>query len=211
MSVYKNRYFKSELFLCSDTKTKVLEMSILSVIFLAIGLAMDAFAVSITGGIVADKVNFFYAFKIALFFAIFQMGMPWLGWLLGRGVSQYIAKYDHWVAFILLLIVGSRMIYGSFQDGEKCNPLDFNKISVLIFLAIATSIDAFIAGVSLSLLEINIISVIVVIGGVTFFLALIGVRIGKVLGCLVEKYAELTGGIILIIIGIQVLVQHIYL
>jgi putative Mn2+ efflux pump MntP len=186
-------------------------MSFLSVIFLAIGLAMDAFAVSITGGIVSDRVNFFYAFKIALFFAIFQMGMPWLGWLLGRGVSQYIASYDHWIAFILLFIIGSRMIYESFQDGEKCKPIDFNKISVLIFLAIATSIDAFIAGVSLSLLEININLVIIVIGLITFFLALIGVRIGKVLGCLVEKYAELTGGVILVIIGIQVLVQHIYL
>jgi|LDZU01.1.fsa_nt_gi putative Mn2+ efflux pump MntP len=186
-------------------------MSFLSVIFLAIGLAMDAFAVSITGGIVSDRVNFFYAFKIALFFAIFQMGMPWLGWLLGRGVFQYIASYDHWIAFILLFIIGSRMIYESFQDGEKCKPIDFNKISVLIFLAIATSIDAFIAGVSLSLLEININLVIIVIGLITFFLALIGVRIGKVLGCLVEKYAELTGGVILVIIGIQVLVQHIYL
>lgn len=185
-------------------------MSFLSVIFLAIGLAMDAFAVSITGGIVSNRVNLFYAFKIALFFAIFQMGMPWLGWLLGRGVSRYIAIYDHWIAFILLFIIGSRMIYESFHDSKKYKPIDFNKISVLIFLAIATSIDAFIAGVSLSMLEINIISVIIVIGVITFFLALTGVRIGKVLGYLVEKYAELAGGIILIAIGIQVLVQHIY-
>jgi putative Mn2+ efflux pump MntP len=186
-------------------------MSFLSVLCLAIGLAMDAFAVSITGGIVSKSLNFFYVFKIALFFAIFQMGMPWLGWLLGRSVFQYIARYDHWIAFILLFIIGSRMIYESFQNDGKCKPIDFNKISVLIFLAIATSIDAFIAGVSLSLLEINIILVIIVIGVVTFFLALIGVRIGKFLGCLVEKYAELTGGVILVIIGIQVLVQHIYL
>jgi len=171
---------------------------------------MDAFAVSITGGIVASKVSLLYAFKIALTFAVFQMGMPWLGWLLGRSVSRYIAIYDHWIAFILLVVIGSRMIYESFQNGERNCSINFDKISVLIFLAIATSIDAFIAGVSLSILDINIIPVIIVIGLVTLFLSLIGVKIGKVLGFLVERYAELAGGIILIIIGIQILIQHIY-
>ena len=185
-------------------------MSFISVFFLAIGLAMDAFAVSITGGIVASKVSLLYAFKIALTFAVFQMGMPWLGWLLGRSVSRYIATYDHWIAFILLFIIGSRMIYESFQNGERKCSINFDKVPVLIFLAIATSIDAFIAGVSLSILDINMIPVIIVIGLITLFLSLIGVTIGKILGFLVEKYAELAGGIILIIIGFQILIQHIY-
>jgi len=102
------------------------------------------------------------------------------------------------------------MIHESFKDKKKCKPIDFNKISVLIFLAIAVSIDAFIAGVGISLLNINITPIIITIGIITFLFSLIGVKIGKILGCLVERYAELTGGIILILIGIQILVQHLY-
>lgn len=185
-------------------------MSFLSVIFLAIGLAMDAFAVSITGGIVSTFVTFLYAFRIAIFFAGFQMLMPWLGWWLGRSVIDYIARYDHWVAFLLLFGIGGRMIYESFHNEGKCKPINFRKISVLIFLAVAVSIDAFAAGVSLSILEVDIIPIIIIIGLITFLFSLIGVKIGKILGCLVEKYAELAGGIILIFIGAQVLIQHIY-
>jgi manganese efflux pump family protein len=184
-------------------------MSFLAIIFLGIGLAMDAFAVSIAGGIVAPKVSFSYALKIALFFAGFQMIMPWFGWCLGESLSQYIAIYDHWIAFALLFAVGGKMIYESLQSKERCKPLNFNKMSVLLFLAIAVSIDAFIAGVSFSILEMNIIPVIITIGIITLLLSLTGVKIGKILGCLVEKYAELAGGIILIVIGLQVLVTHI--
>ena len=190
-----------------ENKTK---MSFLSAAFLGIGLAMDAFAVSITGGIVSCTVSFVYAFKIALFFAVFQMVMPILGWWLGKSIEQYIASYDHWIAFVLLMAIGGKMVYESFQNKERCKPINFNKISVLLFLAIAVSIDAFIAGVSLSMLEMDILPIIIIIGLITFFLSLIGVKIGKILGFLVEKYAELAGGIILILIGIQVLVQHIY-
>jgi len=185
-------------------------MSFLSTIFLAIGLAMDASAVSISVGIVASIISFAYALKIALFFAGFQMMMPWLGWWLGQSVNQHIALYDHWIAFFLMLGIGGRMIYESFQSSENCKPINFNKTSVLLFLAIATSIDAFIAGVSLSILEIDIIPVIITIGIITLLFSLTGVKIGKILGCLVEKYAKLTGGLILVVIGIKVLVQHIY-
>lgn len=183
-------------------------MSFLSTIFLAIGLAMDAFAVSITGGIVSSNVTFVYALRISLFFAIFQMFMPWLGWLLGKSLIQYIASYDHWIAFILLLAIGGKMVYESFRSEDRCKPINFNKISVLILLAIATSIDAFIAGMSLSILEMNIVKVMAIIGLITLILSLIGVRIGKILGCIVEKYAELLGGVILIFIGIQLLISH---
>lgn len=183
-------------------------MSLLSTIFLATGLAMDAFAVSITGGIVSTGVSFSYALKVALFFAGFQMLMPWIGWRLGQSVSGYITLYDHWIAFVLIFAIGGKMIYESFQNKETCKPFDFNKISVLLILSIAVSIDAFIAGVSLSLLEFNILPVIMVIGIITLLLSLIGVKIGKILGCLVERYAELVGGIILILIGVQILVGH---
>lgn len=102
------------------------------------------------------------------------------------------------------------MIYEFFQSKENCKPINFNKTSVLLLLAIATSIDAFIAGVSLSILEMDIIPVIITIGIITLLFSLTGVKIGKILGCLVEKYAKLTGGLILVVIGIKVLVQHIY-
>lgn len=184
-------------------------MSFFQMILIATGLAMDAFAVSITGGIVAATVGFGYVLKIALFFAGFQMIMPWFGWWLGESVSHYIASFDHWIAFALLTVIGGRMVYESLLGKESCRPFDFNKISVLLFLAIATSIDAFIAGVSFSILKINIIHIILIIGIITLLLSLIGVKIGKILGCLVEKYAELTGGIILIVIAFQVLFTHI--
>ena len=184
-------------------------MSFFQMLLIATGLAMDAFAVSITGGIVAATVRFSYALKIALFFAGFQMIMPWFGWQLGKSVSHYIASYDHWIAFVILSAIGARMIYGSFQSKKRCQPFDFNRISVLLFLAIATSIDALIAGVGFSLLKININHIMVIIGMITLLLSLVGVTIGKILGCLVEKYAELVGGIILIVIGIQVLLTHI--
>jgi len=186
-------------------------MSFLSTFFLATGLAMDAFAVSITGGIVSTRVNFFYAFKFAIFFAIFQMLMPLVGWWLGQSASKYIEQYDHWVAFILLLAIGGKMIYESFQNKEDCKPINFNKLSVLFFLAIAVSIDALIAGISLSFLRIDIMKVIINIGIITFFLSLAGVKIGKLLGYIIEKYAELAGGIILIIIGFRLLISHIFL
>ncbi len=184
-------------------------MSFLSTIFLAFGLAMDAFAVSITGGIVSGTVNLFFAFKIALLFAAFQMIMPLIGWWLGQNIVIYIAQYDHWIAFFLLSLVGAKMIYESFQNKENKQSINFNNLLVLLFLALATSIDAFITGVSLSFLELNIIRVIITIGIITLILSFIGVRIGKVLGCLMERYAELVGGIILIAIGLQVLTGHI--
>lgn len=183
-------------------------MPFLSIIFLATGLAMDAFAISITGGIVCTRVSFTFALKVALFFAGFQMIMPWLGWWLGQSISRYIALYDHWIAFVLMFAIGGKMIYESFQNKETCKSFDFNKISVLLILSFAVSVDAFIAGVSLSILEIDIMPVIIIIGMITLLLSLIGVKIGKILGCLVERYAELAGGIILILIGVQILAGH---
>jgi putative Mn2+ efflux pump MntP len=184
-------------------------MSFLSTIFLAIGLAMDAFTVSITGGIVSSSANMVFALKIGLLFAGFQMIMPLIGWWLGQNIVIYITQYDHWIAFLLLCLVGARMIYESFQKTEKKQSINFNSISVLLLLALATSIDAFIAGVSLSFLELDIIKTIIIIGIITLLLSLIGVRIGKVLGYLMERYAELVGGIILISIGFQILLGHI--
>lgn len=184
-------------------------MSFWSTIFLALGLAMDAFAVSISGGMASDRVNFVYALKITFFFALFQMLMPLLGWWLGNNAVIYIEPYAHWVAFFLLLLIGAKMVYESFQNKGNKQSIDFNKIIILLFLAFATSIDAFISGICISFLEFDIIKVIVVIGIITLLLSFLGVCIGKVLGYLLERYAEMAGGIILIIIGVKVLSGYI--
>lgn len=186
-------------------------MSFLSTIFLAVGLAMDAFAVSITGGIVSNTGtgSFIYGVKIAFFFAGFQMLMPLLGWWLGQSITNSMAQYDHWIAFVLLFAIGGKMLYESFQNKEACKPVDFSKTSVLLLLAIATSIDAFIAGVSISILEIDIVMVVIRIGIITLLFSLLGVKMGRILGCVMENYAELAGGLILIAISFQVLARHI--
>ncbi len=184
-------------------------MSYLSTVFLAIGLAMDAFAVSITGGMVSGTISFIYALKIALFFTVFQMIMPYMGWWLGRSAIIYIKSYAHWVAFLMLFFIGAKMIYESFQSKEYGQSINFNSIIVLFFLAIATSIDAFISGMCISFLEIGILKIIIVIGVITLLLSLVGVIIGRILGYMLKKYAELTGGIILIILGFQLLSGYI--
>ncbi len=183
-------------------------MNFLSTRFLATGLAMDAFAVSITGGILLTTTNFYYAFRISVFFAVFQMIMPYLGWYLGRNLSKYISIYGKWIAFLLLFVIGSKMMYDSFHDNSNKNTLlNFNSVAVLLLLSIATSIDAFIAGIGLSFLDCNMRLIILNIGVITFLFSFAGVLIGKSVGYLVKKYAEKIGGLILILIGIQILIK----
>lgn len=183
-------------------------MTVFSMVLLAFGLAMDAFAVSITGGMVTSSVNFLFALKIALFFAGFQMLMPWIGWWFGKNIVPYLGCCNYWIASLLLFLIGFKMVYESFhyKDNKQC--LNFNSISVLFLLAIATSIDAFAAGVSLSFLGPDIVKALWIIGIITLLLSLLGVSIGKILGHLLKRYAELAGGVILILIGLQVLMGH---
>ncbi len=183
-------------------------MSFLSSILLAFGLAMDAFAVSITGGIVSSTVNIAFALNIALLFAGFQMVMPLIGWWLGNNAIIYIQPYVQWVAFLLLCFIGAKMIYRSFQNQKEEQSIDFNNVLVLLFLAVTTSIDAFISGICISFLGLEIVKTIIVIGIITLLLSLIGVGIGKILGSIFGRYAELVGGIILIVIGFQVLIIY---
>ena len=184
-------------------------MTFLSSILLAFGLAMDAFAVSITGGIASPAVSFAFALNIALLFAGFQMAMPLIGWWLGNNTITYIQPYAQWVAFLLLCLLGAKMIYESFHNKEDNKSINFDSILVLLFLAIATSIDAFVSGICISFLGLGIFKVIIIIGVITLLLSLVGVGLGKVLGHLFGRYAELIGGIILIIIGFQVLTIYI--
>ncbi|MGD9679135.1 MAG: manganese efflux pump MntP family protein [Vulcanibacillus sp.] len=186
-------------------------MNFLTLFIIAIGLSMDAFAVSITSGIVIYNLKLKNAIKIAIFFGLFQAIMPYIGWLLSNNFSKYIIEFDHWVVFIILLFIGLKMIHESRKSDEndvpKLNPLN-NKI--LLTLAFATSVDALAVGVSLSFLDVSIYYAMILIGIVTFIFSLIGVYVGNISGELLKKKAELIGGIILILIGTKILFEHLF-
>ena len=187
------------------------KMNTFSLIFIAIGLAMDAFAVSIASGFAVRKLHFSYAMKIAFLFGLFQGIMPVIGWLAGSGLSEYISAIDHWIAFGLLSFVGGKMIYEStvFCEGDECDK-DPKRIYVLLSLAIATSIDALAVGLTLSFININIATPALIIGAITFALSLAGVYIGDKVGHFFESKIEIIGGVMLIGIGIKILIDHLY-
>ena len=177
---------------------------------IAIGLAMDAFAVSVSSGVVIKKMHVRHAMKIAAFFGGFQALMPYIGWEIGKLASDYVKCCDHWIAFILLSFIGGKMIYEAKwckEEEKKANPLNLH---ILIMLAIATSIDALAVGVTFSFLGINIASPILIIGLVTFIMSFAGAYIGDYFGHLFEDKLEMLGGIILIAIGTKILIQHLY-
>ena len=183
-------------------------MDIVSIIFIAFGLAMDAFAVSITSGLAIKKLKINSALKIALFFGIFQAVMPLIGWLAGLSFRNFIVGIDHWIAFGLLTVIGCKMIYESTTmelDKKKVDPLNFY---VLFILSIATSIDALAVGLSLSFLKVFIAIPAVIIGIVTFSLSIFGVYFGNRFGHYFERKIEMAGGVILIGIGIKILIEH---
>lgn len=184
-------------------------MSILSVLFLSVGLAMDAFAVSVGCGIKSSSKSFVYPFKIALSFGFFQALMPVAGFLFGRSFANLISAYDHWIAFLLLAAIGIKMIAESFEKSAACDSRPEISFGSLMALSVATSIDALAAGVSLALLNISIFFPAFIIGIVTFSLSFLGVRIGDRAGRKLKKYAEIAGGIILLSIGVKILLEHI--
>jgi len=181
---------------------------LLTIIFLAIGLAMDAFAVSIVDGSAYKHLHVKHAFRIAFLFGLFQAVMPLIGALAGLTIKEYIADYDHWIAFALLAGVGGKMIYESF----KIEPIkkDAQPASgvVLLVLSIATSIDALAVGITLPLLNVPLIISISIIGLITFILSYLGVYIGKKFGHFFESRIEVIGGVVLTTIGIKILVEH---
>lgn len=185
----------------------------LEIILIGIGLSMDAFAVSVCKGLAMRKINFKQAFIIGLYFGVFQAVMPILGWLLGINFRRYIESIDHWVAFALLAFIGVKMIIEAIREKEKeISPEDFDKPlnhKEMLILAIATSIDALAVGISFAAIGDPIFPAVLVIGCITFGLSIVGVTVGSVFGSRFEKYAEIAGGVILILIGVKVLMEHI--
>ena len=181
-------------------------------LLLGVGLAMDAFAVSICKGLAMRKVNKKQAVVIALFFCGFQAIMPIVGWFLCKGFQNYIEAFDHWIAFALLAFIGMKMIIETLSEKEEDvvveemdPPLDMKE---MLMLAIATSIDALAVGISLAALDRPIVESSAIIGVVTFVISIIGVYIGNFFGNRYKKRAELVGGIILVLIGVKILCEH---
>ena len=183
-------------------------MELLEIIIIAIGLSMDAFAVSIGKGLSVAKSKLSYYLKVGLWFGGFQALMPLIGYLLGTSFADAVAEFDHWIAFALLAIIGGNMIKEAVgnDDDEESNA-DFS-IKALFVLAVATSIDALAAGVSFAFLKTDIISSIIIIGITTFLFSIVGFKIGIIFGNRYKKRAELVGGVILITIGLKILIEH---
>jgi putative Mn2+ efflux pump MntP len=186
-------------------------MDIFTIILIGIGLTGDTFAVSVSTGLSISKIQFVQALRIALVLAVFQGLMPMIGWFLGIQIRDYIIDYDHWIAFALLTAIGGKMILESLKHESEKKPFNPLKNSVLITIAIATSIDALIVGVSFAFIDVNILLSAGIIWFLTFFVSMTGVFIGKKTGELFGKKVEIIGGIILIAIGIKILFQHLYL
>lgn len=183
-------------------------MSIVELFFIAVGLSMDAFAVSICKGLAMQKCTLKKAGIVGLWFGAFQAGMPLLGYILGIQFQSLITSIDHWIAFILLGIIGGNMVHESFSKEEEEDQGESLAFKIMLGLAIATSIDALAIGVTFAFLNVEILPAIACIGITTFVLSAVGVKIGHVFGNKYKNKAELAGGMILIILGIKILVEH---
>jgi manganese efflux pump family protein len=184
-------------------------MDLLTVVLIAVGLAMDAFAVSIVKGIVIDRQRKKTALLMALFFGGFQMLMPAIGWLVGLSFKEIIMGIDHWIAFGLLAFIGSKMIYDSTKK-EKENKEEDVKIQSILILAVATSVDALMVGLSFAFLQTSILEPILATGLITFLLSLLGFYFGCGLGRVFGNRIKIVGGLILIAIGIRILIEHLF-
>lgn len=180
------------------------------ILLIAVSLALDAFAVSVSSGISVPGFSWREAMKMGCWFGFFQFAMPMVGWLLGTGVSLYIAAVDHWIAFGLLALIGGKMVVEALKkgggDGENA-PTELTAQRLTI-LAVATSIDALAVGVSMAFMAVDILMSAAVIGVVAFGLSVLGGLVGRRLGCLFQKRAELVGGLVLIGIGVKILCEH---
>ena len=182
-------------------------MSILDLFILAVGLSMDAFAVSVCKGLSLGKIKTKHMCIAGAWFGGFQALMPLIGYFLGSFFAEMIEKYDHWVAFVLLAIIGGNMIKESFDKDEKVD--SSMDVKSMLLLAIATSIDALAVGVTFAFLQVQIVPAVSFIGVITFIFSAVGVKIGSLFGTKYKSKAELFGGIVLVLIGIKILLEGI--
>ena len=185
-------------------------MGLLEIILIAVGLSMDAFAVSITLGLSVPRPGIKQIALPGIFFGFFQALMPTIGYFAGVLFAEKIQQFDHWIAFALLVIIGGKMIKESLSKNEEETNENAFKLVKMFVLAIATSIDALAVGVSFAFFEVNIFMAAAIIGVTTFFIAMAGVKIGNVFGARFKSKAEFAGGAILIILGIKILVEHLF-
>ena len=183
-------------------------MHIFELIMIAIGLSMDAFAVSVSNGMAIPDLRMKDALKFGFFFGLFQALMPLIGWAVGRLFSSYITTFDHWIAFVLLGYIGAKMILDATHGCEEAS--GSTRFGVLLVLAIATSIDALAAGVTFAFLPINIWFCISLIGLITFVISTAGALLGKCAGCALGSRAQIFGGIILIAMGFKIVIEHLF-
>ena len=185
-------------------------MSILEVVLIAIGLAMDAFAVSICKGLSMKKMSWKKALIVGAYFGIFQGLMPVIGYFLGSTFESFVIQIDHWIAFVLLTLIGANMLKEAFgKDCDNCN--DSVDFKTMVVLAVATSIDALAIGITFAFLQTNIVLSALIIGMITFVVCILGVKIGNKFGDKYERKAEVVGGLILIFIGIKILLEHLWI
>ncbi len=183
-------------------------MNWFNLVGIALGLAMDAFAVSIAAGIILPKITFRHTYRLAFHFGLFQFLMPILGWLAGNELSAYLAQWDHWIAFVFLSLIGGKMIHDGVkpeQDGFQSDP---TRGMMLVTLSIATSIDALAVGVSMAFMGVSVWVPAVVIGLVAAGMSVIGLSLGRRLGKTVDQWAYVLGGCVLILIGLRILSSH---
>ncbi|MCI8504866.1 MAG: manganese efflux pump [Lachnospiraceae bacterium] len=181
-------------------------MAVWELFIIAVGLSMDAFAVSVCKGLAMKKMCWKNGWLAGAYFGGFQMLMPVAGYLLGTGFQDKITSIDHWIAFILLGAIGANMIRESFSGEEEAD-CSFD-VKTMLLLAVATSIDALAVGVTFAFLKVEIVTAILLIGATTFVLSVAGVRVGNVFGSRYKAKAELAGGIILILMGTKILLEH---
>ena len=186
-------------------------MGLAELLVIAVGLSMDAFAVSVGKGLCMSRVRWGQAVAIAACFGAFQAAMPLLGYVLGTQFSQFVEPVDHWVAFVLLAAIGGKMVWDGLEEQpEDSCPAEERPLAVgeLLMLAVATSIDAFAVGCTFAFLSVDVVPAVTVIGVTTFSLSLVGVALGHKVGSRYNRAATLAGGVVLVLIGLKTLLEH---
>jgi len=174
---------------------------------ISLGLSMDCFAVALSFGS-SRKLEWKDVFRMAFFFGLFQGAMPLIGWMVGNSVQTLIEPVDRWIAFVILAFIGIKMVWQSFLIGDKKRSVDIRKFHILITLSIATSIDALITGLGFGFIRVNIYEAVIIISLITFVVSVIGAKLGEQTTFIPARWAEFSGGIVLIAIGVKVVLEH---